>query len=500
MLDAKEVLSKVRCDHFVDGEYVKSYGTKEETLLNPANNEPIATFKLGNAKDINHAVSIASAAFHNGPWRHMEIEERAQILYKMAGLINDNSEFLAMLESLNVGKLYKACLHGDVPRAAENFKFFTTPRWRHMTERYRMGSNFLGRSIDAESIVDREPLGVCGIIKPWNSPLMLASWYLAPCLLMGNTCVIKPSPWAPLSIMQLGEIANEAGLPSGVLNIVPGGADAGQALVKNQDVRGIVFTGGDKIGRSIQIENAQVRRKGPHLELGGKAPTIVFDDADMNLAVEGVAHGIFRSQGQSCIAGSRLLVEEKIYPEFMRRLVEYVKTLKISDQFDPAAHIGPLINRTHLQRVEDYIKSGIKEGARLVCGGKRPQGENLDRGNFLEPTIFEVNKPSIKIYREEIFGPVLTTRSFKTVEQAVLMANDTDYGLSANIWTEDLEKAKRVAKALDVGMVWVNCYFVRDLNTPFGGRKCSGNGSAGGRYILEYFSQPKMTCIAHYSK
>lgn len=466
-------------------------------LYNPANNsEVIAEITLSDAEMMQEAIKGAREAYDNGPWPKMSAKERGKTLRSIAGLMRERAELLGNIESLNVGKLLKECIEHEVVRAAENLEFFANLFARARRERYEKEINFLGRKGRIESVVSREPIGVVGIIIPWNSPLMLGCWNIGPCLAAGNTCVVKPSPWAPLSLLQLGEIANEAGLPPGVLNIMPGDKDAGDALVKDKRVNLVSFTGSPSVGRVINIANAETRFMPPILELGGKAPNIVFTDADMSLAVPGVARSIFRSQGQSCIAGSRLLVAGEIYPKFMDALIDCVKMMKIGSQFDSETQIGPLITREHLERVEAYIVSGINEGARLRYGGNRPL--ELREGNFLEPTIFDRISTDMRIWREEIFGPVLVAKLFPSEEEAIALANDTEFGLSANIWTQDMEKAMRVANELDTAMLWINGHFLRDLRTPFGGRKASGYGRQGGEWSRNSFMQTKMVCTANY--
>ncbi len=480
-------------------------------LYNPSNREEIiAEIEMADRDMMRNAIQKAREAYDSGPWPKMTPQERGKVLRKIARLMRKHAETLGEIESLNVGKLFKECIEHEVPRAAENFEFFARLFSREKRERFEKKIHFLSRKGKIESVVLRESIGVAGIIIPWNSPLLLGTWNIAPCLAAGNTCVVKPAPWAPLSLLQLGKIAEEAGLPEGVLNIVPGDADAGDALVRDERVNLISFTGSPEVGQVIKIADAQVdlryRYMPPILELGGKAPNIVFRDADMDLAVIGVARSIFRSQGQSCVAGSRLLIAGEIYPDFIDALIEYVKCMKIGSQFDDKTQIGPLINREHLERVEEYIASGINQGARLRYGGNRPP--DLREGNFLEPTIFDRIDPTMRIWRDEIFGPVLVASLFPWFEncsrqdeyekELVAMANDTKYGLSANIWTQDMEKARRVAKQLDTAMIWINGHFLRDLRVPFGGRKASGYGRQGGEWSRNSFTQTKMICAAYY--
>ena len=326
---------------------------------------------------------------------------------------------------------------------------------------------------------------------------MLATWKIGPCLAAGNTCVVKPTPWALLSILQLGEIANEAGIPEGVLNIVPGGVEAGEALVSHPAVDRISFTGSVGAGKAVNQANAQARLAPVVLELGGKSPSIVFADADLDLALEGVARGIFRSQGQSCVADSRLLLERSIYDDFLKQLVESVGKMKIGEPISPDTQIGPLITKEHLQRVKNFISAGIEAGAKLTLGGKCPVDPALKNGNYIEPTIFENVTSEMAIWRKEIFGPVLVVMPFKTEEEAIAKANNSSFGLSSTVWTTDFERALSVAGSIESGMTWINSHFVRDLRSPFGGIKDSGVGSEGGRYSLEFYTKLKMMCLSY---
>ncbi len=495
-MNIQEVISRIKVEPFIGGkrEAVRSKGELYK-CLNPANGELVATLPLAGKSEMEAAIVSARKAFNEGPWPKMAVQERAKILSKFAELISKEAEFLGTVESLNVGKLLEECITHDCQRAAANIRFFAGQSLQWQDEAFFNDANFLGRKIKTLSVTKREPIGVAGLIVPWNSPIMLATWKIGPCLASGNSCVVKPSPWASLSILQLGELANQAGIPEGVLNIVPAGIEGGEALVSHTAVDRISFTGSVPVGKIVNQTNARVRMAPISLELGGKSPSIVFMDADLDLAVKGVARGIFRSQGQSCVAGSRLILEQGIYSEFMTRLVDFTKRMKIGSQLNKDSEIGPLITREHLERVEKLVATGKKEGGKILFGGGRPAAADLKSGCFLEPTIFDGITPEMTIFKEEIFGPVLTVVPFKDREEALTLANSSCFGLSSSVWTSNYETALWTANRIASGMVWINSHFVRDLRAPFGGVKESGIGSEGGHYSLEFYTKPKMICM-----
>ena len=496
-MEFNQVKSKVKTDPYINGERVASSSNETYTSKNPSNNEEFATFPLCNAEDVNKAVLAARKAYDKGPWGKMPTKERVKLLRKFADLIEKNADLLGAIESYDVGKLLKECVNHDVARASANIRFFADKVSQAEDEVFFNDAAFLGKQIKTISVTRRDPIGVAGLIVPWNSPIMLATWKIGPCLATGNTCVIKPSPWALLSVLQLGELAQEAGIPDGVLNIVPGGVEAGKALVAHPGVDRISFTGSVRGGKEVNQSNASVRLAPVSLELGGKSPTVVFCDADLDFAIKGVARGIFRSQGQSCVAGSRLLLDHAIYQEFIEGLKSYVSEMKIGDQLDQDSDIGPLITEEHAQNVLSMIESGIKEGATLTIGGQRIKEGDLAKGNFISPAIFENVQAEMKIWKEEIFGPVLVVMPFSSEAEALHLANDTNFGLSSSVWTNNYERALRVAGEIEAGMTWVNSHFVRDLRSPFGGIKESGIGSEGGRYSLEFYTKPKMMCFPY---
>jgi len=497
MLTLPEIRSRLKLDHFVNGTRVKALSRESYTSLNPCNQEEIGSFALGNEADMERAVKAAREAFDNGPWPKLSAAERSKILGKFADVISKNADFLGAVESYDVGKLYAECVNHDVARASANIRFFTQLVETSGSEAFFNDAVFLGKKIKTVSITKRDPIGVAALISPWNSPLMLATWKIAPCLATGNCCVVKPAPWALLSVLQLGELANEAGIPPGVFNIVPAGVAGGKALVSNPLVDRVSFTGSVPTGKAVNEANAKARLAPVSLELGGKAPSVVFSDADLEFAVNGVARGIFRSQGQSCVAGSRLLVEKAVYKKFMALLAEQTSGMKIGDQLDPKSEIGPVVTRDHLERIDGMVATAKTQGAALVCGGKRCSSAQLKAGNFYEPTIFEDVNATMEIWKEEVFGPVLAVMAFDDESAAVGLANNTRFGLSASLWTGNFERALRVAHAIDSGMVWVNSHFVRDLRAPFGGVKESGIGSEGGKYSLDFYTKPKMICLPY---
>lgn len=486
----------LRSHLFIDGEYVPAVSGKTFSILNPANNEVLTELAEAGIDDVNRAVAAARTAFDNGPWPKMKTAERAKKIRSFAELLVKHAPELERIESLDVGKPVKESGGHDIPRAANNFSFFADAlsQWTH--DAHWTESNSLGVDVNLLSVTMRQPIGVAGIIIPWNSPMMLGTWKLAPCLAAGCTAVLKPSELAPLSLMKLGEIAQEADLPPGVLNVIAGFGEVGAALVTHPDVNAVSFTGGVATGKRV-MKAAADSLKRISLELGGKSPNIVFADADLDMAVKGAIRAIFRSQGQSCVAGSRLFLQDAIYDRFMERFLSATDKLNVGDPLDPTTDFGPLITAQHRERVEGYIQAGLDEGAKLLTGGKRPNDPTLQKGNYLLPTVFENVTPTMRICHEEIFGPVLSVQRFHDEAEAIRLANATIYGLAGFIWTQDVNRALRVASAIKSGMVWVNSFFLRDLRTPFGGASESGFGREGGRYSLEFYTEPKFVCVPY---
>lgn len=474
--------------HFINGEFQTSSTGETFETINPATDEVLATVSLGTAADIDRAVQAAKHAFDSGPWPRLSMKERCQILRRMGDLILERKELLARAESLDTGKPIAESLEGDIPRSALNFHFFADYAQAVNEECFSVNEN-------ERHIAVREPLGVAGLITPWNLPLYLATWKIAPCLAMGNTCVLKPAEWTPYTAFLLAEIAHDAGLPKGVLNVVQGfgKGGAGEALTRHPDVSCISFTGETGTGRAIMTAAADSLKK-LSFELGGKGANVIFDDADYEEALSTAVRAAFRNQGQICLAGSRLFVQRDIYDRVVKDLTQKVQSIKVGDPLDPATQMGAIVSKEHLQKIETYLSLGKSEG-KLLCGGSRPK--EMDKGNFLMPALFTGISHKSRFCQEEIFGPVLPIIAFADEAEAIELCNQTPYGLSASIWSSNIDRCHRVSREIKTGIVWVNCWFARDLRTPFGGQKQSGIGREGGRNSLEFFSEAKTICYRY---
>src|SRR5438132_957731 len=471
----------------VNGEWKKSSDGKTTSILDPSNNQPIAEVERGNKDDARAAVDAARQALQSADWREIDPSKRGRMLYKMANLVRENSDELAKLETLNVGKPLRES-KGDVAWAARTFEYFAGLADKIEGETIPVPPKRLNYTL-------REPLGVTVHIVPWNYPVALASRSLAPALAAGNTVVMKPSELTPLTALKLGELAVRAGTPKGVMNVVTGsGAEVGSALVSDKNVDGIVCTGSGDTGRQV-VEAAAKNITHVVMELGGKNPHIVFADADLQRAVKAVKDGIFTNAGQMCWEGSRAFIHESIYDGFVKDLVAKTSAMKIGPGREETTEMGPLVSKSRQETVLGYVKDGVSEGAKLLYGGKRPSDPRLDKGSFLEPTIFADVTGEMKIGCDEIFGPVLCVTKFKNTDEVVAMANETDYGLYGGVWTNNLKLAHDVASRLEVGGVAINEYLVTFPQTPFGGYKDSGIGHENGVRALEYYTRTKNVSV-----
>lgn len=470
----------------INGQWVESVSGKRFPTIDPATGEKIADIAEADAADVNLAVKAARAAFHSkSPWRRMSAAERGKLLNKLADLMEKNIDELARLESLDNGKPYAVAKAADLPLSIACFRYYAG--WADKVQ---------GRTIPISGnyfcYTRLEPVGVVGQIIPWNFPLLMQAWKLAPALACGNTVVMKPAEQTPLTALRVSELICEAGFPAGVVNMLPGyGPTAGAALANHMDVDKVAFTGSTEVGHLIMEAAAKTNLKRVTLELGGKSPNIVFADADMDKAIEGSHFALFFNQGQCCCAGSRLYVEEKAYDEFVERSAARAKKRQLGDPFDPRTEQGPQVDDVQFHKVMSYIESGKKQGAKLVAGGNRWG----DKGYFIEPTVFCDVKEDMKIAEEEIFGPVQSIMKFKDVDDLVERANKTIYGLAAGVWTRDIGKAHAIANSVRAGTVWVNCYDVFDAAAPFGGFKQSGIGRELGEYGLQQYTEVKTVTV-----
>ncbi|MGM0828587.1 MAG: aldehyde dehydrogenase family protein [Bacillota bacterium] len=465
-----EVLEMKR-EHYslvINGQRMESGSGETFTTYNPATGEAIATVSLASAQDAEKAVEAARNAFDYGKWKKFPINKRSRVLNKIAGIMRSRFNELVSLEIMDSGKSLSAA-QGQVMQAIEDFEFYAGAIVGHRGTVNNVPGQFM-------NVAEKEPVGVCAQIIPWNYPLMMAAWKIAPAIASGCSVVVKPATLTPLTAIVLGEICIEAGVPEGVVNIIPGaGSSVGNYLVEHEKVDKVAFTGSTPIGKNI-MEKASQTLKRVTLELGGKSPNIVFEDADVDAAVDGSLFGIFYNTGQSCEARSRLYVHEDIYDEFMEKFVEKTKKLKLADPHDKGTHIGAIINQDQLDTIDGYVQSAKEEGATILFGGSPAKVEGFEKGYWYEPTIITDVNHDMKVVKEEIFGPVVVVMKFKDEKEAIKMANDSEYGLGSAVWTQNHGRATRVSKAIQAGIVMVNCPFSAFPGTPFGGYKQSGFG------------------------
>ncbi|MBL7694994.1 MAG: aldehyde dehydrogenase [Ferruginibacter sp.] len=474
-------------ENFIGGNFIGPLSGNFIDNVNPATGAVYGQIPDSNSKDIDAAVKAARKAFPE--WSVTPLEKRFSVLNKIAELIDENLDVLALAETNDNGKPLWLSKTVDIPRASSNFRFFATGIMHFATESHAMEDKAINYTL-------RQPIGIVGCISPWNLPLYLFTWKIAPALAVGNCVIAKPSEVTPVTAFLLGKICKAAGLPDGVLNIVHGaGPHCGEAIVKHPEIKAISFTGSTRAGERIASIAAPMFKK-LSLELGGKNPAIIFADCDWEKMMKTTIRSSFSNQGQICLCGSRILVEESIYEKFKQEFMERTRSLTVGDPLEETSKQGALVSHMHFDKVMNCIHTAKEEGGRILCGGnaKKIPGR-CENGYFIEPTVIERLGPNCKTNREEIFGPVVTLQSFKTEEEALQLANASSYGLAATIWTQDISRANRVAAQVQSGIIWVNCWLVRDLRTPFGGMKNSGVGREGGWEALRFFTEPKNVCI-----
>ena len=475
--------------NFIDGRFVEPIGAKYLDNIEPATGKRYSQVADSDARDVDLAVAAAEKAFTD--WSRMPAADRSKILVSIADLIERDLEKLARAESIDTGKPLSLAHALDIPRAASNFRFFATAILHTESEAHITDNVAFNYTL-------RHPRGIAGLISPWNLPLYLLSWKIAPAIAVGNTAIAKPSELTPMTAYMLCDILLEAGLPNGVLNVVHGtGPSVGAAITAHPKINTISFTGGTVTGRKVAEACAPLFKK-VSLELGGKNPNIIFADADLDAAIAGSVRSSFANQGQICLCGSRVFVERSAYKNFVDRFIDKTSKLKVGDPLDPATDQGAVVNKAQLDKIKFYVDLAQKEGGKVALGGKAPASinERCESGYFFPPTVITDLPVSCRTNREEIFGPVVTITPFDNEEEVIGYANDCDYGLASSVWTQNLNRAHRVAERISTGTVWVNCWLVRDLRVPFGGMKQSGVGREGGEEALRFFTEPKNVCIA----
>lgn len=473
---------------FIDGKFVDAASGKTFDCISPVDGRVLTQVAAGDSEDVDRAVKAARAAFEDGRWRNMHPAKRKKVLQRWADLIDAHTTELALLETLDMGKPIGDSTRIDIPGVANCIRWYGEAIDKMYDEIAPTGP-------DAVAMMVREPVGVVAAVVPWNFPLMMAAWKMGPALATGNSMIVKPAEQSPLTVIRVAELAVEAGLPEGVLNVVPGfGETAGQALGRHMDVDGIAFTGSGEVGKLFLKYSGESNMKRVSLECGGKTPNIVMADApDLDAAATAAAWAIFFNQGEVCNAGSRLLVEETIKDELLERIMKVGQRMRVGDPLDPSTQMGAMVDDTQMERVLGYIEKGQAEGAKLAMGGQRIMAET--GGYYIEPTVFDNVKNDMTIAQEEIFGPVLSTISFSDPEEAIRIGNDTIYGLASAVWTSDINKAHKTAKALRAGVVWVNCFDAGEISTPFGGFKQSGFGRDKSLHAMEKYTEVKTIWI-----
>jgi phenylacetaldehyde dehydrogenase len=487
---ARRFLADGKRRMLIGADWVEALSGRRLDTLNPATGEVLASIPAGDAADVDRAVAAARAAFESPGWRDMTGAQRARLLWKMADLMEANLDELAELETLDQGKPVWVGKYAEIPGAIDQFRYFAgqATKIEGTTIPTSISYQPAGKKIFAYTT--KEPIGVVGAIVPWNSPIVLTCMKIAPALAAGCTMVLKPAEDTSLTALRLGELLLEAGFPPGVLNIVTGlGEAAGAALAAHPGVDKIGFTGSTEVGKLI-VDAAKGNLKKLTLELGGKSPAVVLDDADLDLAIPGVANAIFFNSGQVCVAGSRLYVHEKIFDRVVEGVATYARGLKLGNGLDPSTQMGPVVSRKQADRIAGYIESGLAEGARAVAGGHQVGGA----GTFIEPTVLVDVKPAMKVVREEIFGPVVVASPIRSIDEVPAIANDTVYGLAASIWTTNLSSAHRLASQIRAGTVWINCHSMYDSSLPIGGVKQSGWGRDSGHQAVDNYLETKTIC------
>jgi aminomuconate-semialdehyde/2-hydroxymuconate-6-semialdehyde dehydrogenase len=479
----------LQIQNFIDGQFVEPVGGKYLDNIEPATGKPYSQVADSDARDVDLAVVAAEKAFV--AWSKKPAAERSQILLRIAELIERDLEKFSRAESIDTGKPLSLARSLDIPRAVANFRFFATAILHTESEAHMTDGVAFNYTL-------RQPRGIAGLISPWNLPLYLLSWKIAPAIGVGNTAIAKPSELTPMTAYLFCEVCVEAGLPNGVVNVVHGtGPNVGTAITAHPKITTISFTGGTVTGKKVAETCAPLFKK-VSLELGGKNPNIIFADADLDAAIAGSVRSSFANQGQICLCGSRVFVERSAYKDFVDRFVAAASTLKHGDPLDEKTDQGAVVSKTQLDKVKFYVDLAQKEGGKIALGGAAPKSinERCQSGYFFPPTVITDLPVSCRVNREEIFGPVITITPFDSEEEVIGYANDTDYGLASSVWTQNLSRAHRVAERISTGTVWVNCWLVRDLRVPFGGMKASGVGREGGEEALRFFTEPKNVCIA----